>query len=111
MTIEWIDFEKVDIRIGTIISASDLPNARKPAYVLQIDFGDEIGIKKSSSQITFHYQKQQLINRQVMAVMNFSPRQIGSMISEVLTLGFADENGNIILAIPDKSLANGAKLF
>ncbi len=109
--IEFDDFMKVDIRVGTIIEVEDFPEARKPAYKLQIDFGDEIGIKKSSAQITAHYTKETLLNKQVAAVVNFPPRQIGPIMSEVLTLGFPDENGEVVLFSPDLEVPKGARLF
>ncbi|WP_455854223.1 tRNA-binding protein [Ensifer canadensis] len=110
-TITFADFERVDIRVGTIIEAEVFPEARKPAYKLQIDFGPEIGIKKSSAQITVHYQPEDLVGRQIMAVVNFPPRQIGPVRSEVLTLGFEDEAGAIVLAAIDKAIPNGRKLM
>lgn len=110
-TISWDDFEKVDIRTGTVIAAEVFPQARKPAYKLVIDFGAEIGQKKSSAQITVHYTPETLVGRQVMAVVNFPPRQIGPFMSEVLTLGFADDNGDIVLASIDKTVPNGARLM
>ena len=109
-TITYADFERVDIRVGTIVEALPFPEARKPAYKLQIDFGPEIGIKKSSAQITVHYTLEGLVGRQVLAVVNFPPRQIGPVRSEVLTLGFEDENGAIVLAGVDHSVPNGKKM-
>ena len=110
-TISWDDFEKVEIRTGTIVAAEPFPQARKPAYKLRIDFGPEIGEKKSSAQITVHYTPEDLVGRQVMAVVNFPPRQIGPFMSEVLTLGFADGNGDIVLAAVDRPVPNGARLM
>ena len=109
--ISFADFEKVDIRIGTILTAEVFPQARKPAYKLFIDFGSEIGIKRSSAQITVNYLPEDLIGRQVMAVVNFPPRQIGPFMSEVLTLGYADASGAIVLAGIDHPVPNGAKMM
>ena len=109
--IAYADFEKVDIRIGTIRAAQPLEGARKPALRLEIDFGPEIGVKKSSAQLTVHYTPEALVGRQVAAVVNFPPRQIGKFMSEVLTLGFPDGAGAVVLVVPDKSVPDGGKLF
>jgi tRNA-binding protein len=109
--IKYEDFEAVDIRVGTIVSAQPFPQARKPAIKLTIDFGAEIGVKTSSAQITVHYRTDQLIGRQVCAVVNFPPRQIGPFMSEVLTLGLPDEDGAVVLVRPDLVVPNGGKLF
>ncbi|APO68360.1 MULTISPECIES: tRNA-binding protein [Rhizobium] len=109
--ITYADFERVDIRAGTIIEAQPFPEARKPAVKLLIDFGPEIGVKKSSAQITVHYTLENLVGRQVLGVVNFPPRQIGPFRSEVLTLGFEDEAGAIVLAATDKPVPNGRKLM
>jgi tRNA-binding protein len=109
--ITYADFEKVDIRVGTIRAAQPLEGARKPAIRLEIDFGPEIGVKKSSAQLTVHYTPEQLVGRQVAAVVNFPPRQIGKFMSEVLTLGFPDGDGSVVLVVPDKAVPDGGKLF
>ena len=109
--ITFDDFEKVDIRIGTIIAVEPFPEARKPAYKLKIDFGQAIGVKKSSAQIIKHYTIEELIGRQVAAVVNFPPRQIGPFMSEVLTLGFPDDAGGVVLIGPSIAVPNGGKLF
>lgn len=111
MTIAFDDFLKTDIRVGTIIDVQDFPEARKPAFKLVIDFGEEIGTKKSSAQITVHYTKDNLMGKQVAAVVNFEPRQIGPFMSEVLTLGFPDENNEVVLISPSKDIPNGGRLF
>lgn len=109
--ISYEQFEAVDIRVGTIVSAEPFPEARKPAIKLMIDFGPEFGLKKSSAQITIHYDPAELVGRQVAAVVNFPPRQIGPMRSEVLTLGFPDANGAVVLIGPDQPVPNGGRLF
>jgi tRNA-binding protein len=109
-TITWHDFEKVELRAGTIIDVADFPEARKPAYKLTVDFGP-FGIKKSSAQVTKHYTKAQLPGMQVVGVINFPPKQIANFVSEFLLTGFADENGDIVLASIDKPVPNGSKLI
>jgi tRNA-binding protein len=109
--IEYNDFLKVDIRVGKIITVEDFPEARKPAYKLTIDFGEEIGIKRSSAQITDLYKKEDLIETYVLGVVNFGQKQIGPFISEVLTLGVADEKGRVVLVRPDKQAKIGERLF
>lgn len=109
-TIDWSDFEKVELRVGSIVEVEDFPEARKPAYRLKIDFGDEIGQRKSSAQITDIYSKQDLVGRQVVAVINFPPKQIGPMRSECLVTGFHREDGAVVLVGPDSEVPNGAKL-
>ncbi len=110
-TIAYADFERVDIRVGTVVEAHPFPEARKPAIKLVIDFGPEIGLKKSSAQITAHYSPESLVGRQVLGVVNFPPRQIGPFRSEVLTLGFEDAAGAIVLAQPAMDVPNGKKLM
>jgi tRNA-binding protein len=110
-TITYDDFVCVDIRVGTIIAAEPFPEARKPAFKLMIDFGPEIGVRKSSAQLTVHYTPQGLIGRQIAAVINFPKKQIGPLLSEVLVLGFPDENGAVVLIAPDRPTPNGGKLF
>ncbi len=109
--ITYADFEKVDIRVGKIVEVQDFPEARKPAYKLTIDFGPEIGIKKSSAQIVKHYSKEQLTGRLIMGVVNFPPKQIGPFMSEALTLGVADTNGDVLLLSVDPGASSGAKMF
>lgn len=110
-TISFDQFLAVDIRVGTIVAVDPFPEARKPAFKLRIDFGDEIGVKRSSAQITTHYEAEQLIGRQVAAVVNFPPRQIGPFMSEVLTLGFPDADGAVVLIGPTLDVPNGGRLF
>jgi tRNA-binding protein len=110
-TITFDDFLKVDIRVGTVVEARPFPEARKPALQLLVDFGPDIGIKKSSAQITRNYTLEELVGRQVAAVVNFPPRQIGSMMSEVLTLGFPDDAGEVTLIAPDRKVPNGGRLY
>jgi len=105
------DFARVDIRVGTIVEAEPYPEARKPAYKLKVDFGAEIGTKRTSAQITKHYPLATLVGRQVAAVVNFPPKQIGKFMSEVLVLGFPDEAGEVVLIAPSLSVPNGGKLF
>ncbi len=109
-TIEWSDFDKVELRIGTIIDVEDFPEARKPAYILKVDFGNEIGIKKSSAQITNLYNREELLGTQVLGVVNFPSKQIGPIRSECLVTGFYRDDGAVVLARPDSSVPNGTKL-
>ncbi len=109
-TITWPDFESVELRVGTIIRAEDFPDARKPAYKIWVDFGNEIGVKQSSVQITTHYKKDELVGKQIVWVVNFPPKQIGKFMSEFLCTGFYREDGSVILAIPEREVPNGAKL-
>lgn len=110
-TISWSDFEKVELRTGTITEVEDFPEAHKPAYKLTVDFGEPIGTKRSSAQITDLYSKEELVGKQVIAVVNFPPKQIGPFMSECLVTGFPDEEGRVVLAVPDTSVKNGMKLF
>lgn len=109
-TIDWEDFMRVELRVGTVVEVEDFPEARNPAWILRVDFGPEIGVKKSSAQITAHYDRDSLMGRQVLAVVNFPPKQIGPIRSECLVTGFADANGDIVLAGPEHEVPNGARL-
>ncbi|MCX7544617.1 tRNA-binding protein [Marinicella gelatinilytica] len=108
--ITWSEFEQVELRVGTIVSAEVFKEARQPAYLLQVDFGQSIGLKKSSAQITALYQIDDLIGKQVIAVINFPPKQIGPIMSECLVTGFYQDDGSVVLAVPDKACKNGVKL-
>jgi tRNA-binding protein len=110
MTITWNDFEKIDIRLGTITEVADFPKARKPAYKLLVDFGAELGLKRSSAQVTAHYSREDLLNRQVIAVVNFPPKQIADFVSECLVLGIYDANNDVILLQPERAGRNGQKI-
>ncbi len=110
MTISWNDFEKIDIRLGTITEVAEFPKARKPAYKLWVDFGNEFGVKRSSAQVTAHYSREDLLNRQVIAVVNFPPKQIADFISECLVLGVYDANNDVILLQPERAGQNGQKI-
>ena len=109
--ISFADFERVDIRVGRIVSAEPFPEAHKPAYRLQIDFGPEIGVKRSSAQLTLRYAREDLVGRLVLGVVNFPPRQVGPFMSEVLTLGVPDESGAVVLVVPERHVPLGGKLF
>jgi tRNA-binding protein len=110
VTISWPDFEKVDMRVGVVTEARDFPEARKPAYRLWIDFGPELGVKRSSAQITAHYAAADLIGRRVIAVVNFAPKQIGPFVSEVLVMGAYDDRGEVVLLNVDQAVAPGSKI-
>ena len=109
-TITWPDFEKVELRVGTVLSAEPFPEARNPAYKLKVDFGADVGVKKSSAQITDLYTAQQLVGKQVIGVINFPPKQIGPFMSECLVTGFYNQEGHVVLATPDIAVENGARL-
>jgi tRNA-binding protein len=108
--IDWNDFQSVELRVGTIIDVQDFPEAKIPAYKITADFGGEIGVKKSSAQITVLYSKEELLNKQIIGVVNFPPKQIGPFMSDFLVTGVVQENGAVILAVPDKKSVNGSKL-
>ena len=110
-TVTWEEFERADIRVGTVVDARPFPEAKKPAIQLWVDFGGTIGIKKSSAQLTVHYSYDRLIGRQVLAVVNFPPRQIGGFMSEILVLGVPDENGAVVLLKPDFKVSDGGRMF
>ncbi|MFV5691744.1 tRNA-binding protein [Flavobacterium sp. LT1R49] len=110
MMLSWSEFERVDMRVGTILEVNDFPEARKPAYQLTIDFGPEIGIRKTSAQITQRYQKEDLLNRQIVAVVNFPKKQIGKFMSECLVLGAVGDEGDVILLAPDFKIENGLRI-
>jgi len=110
-TISWSDFEKVELRVGKVVAAAPFPEARKPAYVLQIDFGEEIGLRKSSAQITALYRPEELLGRLVVAVVNFPKKQIGPLMSECLVTGFHDGNGHVALCVPDREVPLGTRLL
>ena len=110
-TIAFDDFLKVELRVGRVVSAEPFPQARKPAYILHVDFGPELGVRKSSAQITVHYRPEDLIGRLVVAVVNFPPKQIGPLMSECLVTGFHNENGDVSLCVPDKAVPLGTRLL
>ena len=109
-SITWDDFEKVELRVGTIVEVEDFPEARKPAYKLRVDFGNAVGVRRCSAQITVHYTRDELLGRQVVGVVNFPRKQIGPIMSECLVTGFYREDGSVVLAVPEREVPNGAKL-
>ena len=109
--ISWQDFEKINIRVGTVVTAEDFPKARNPAYILTIDFGDEIGVRKSSAQITDLYSKEGLVGKRVLGVVNFPPKQVGPIMSECLVLGFYQNDQSVVLVVPDGEIDDGARLL
>ena len=111
MEISWKDFEKVELRVGRVLSADPFPEARKPAWILRVDFGEEIGVRKSSAQITEHYSPEDLVGKLVVGVVNFPPKQIGPVRSECLVTGFYDANGHVVLCVPDQDVPLGSKLL
>ena len=110
VTICWEDFERVELRVGTIVEVNDFPEARNPAYIVKADFGNDIGIKKTSAQITQLYTKEALVGKQIIGVVNFPPKQIGPVWSEFLVTGFVQDRGEVVLAVPDKNVSNGLRL-
>ncbi len=106
----WNEFQKVDIRVGTVLSVEAFPQARKPAYIVHVDFGEQIGIKKTSAQITNHYSAEQLVGRQILGVVNFPPKQIGPINSEFLLTGFNDKNGHVVISTVERKVPNGSRL-
>ena len=109
-TIDWNDFEKVELRVGTVVEVEEFPQARKPAYILHVDFGEEIGLRKSSAQITELYSREELVGRQVVGVVNFPAKQIGPIRSHCLVTGFNRDDGAVVLAVPERAVPNGARL-
>lgn len=109
-TIAWDDFERVELRAGTVVEVADFPEARKPAYRVRVDFGPEIGVKECSAQVTVHYAKDELVGRQIVGVVNFPPKRIGPVRSEFLLTGFYREDGSVVVAVPERRVPDGAKL-